>query len=405
MTKARFILLAALLALLALAGCRSAHTTSAILYIEEQQYQKAVDVIHEGFRYRDDEPDAYYWLGEAYSKLAEEAVRDNDYPAAKHYYELAYESYKRAEGLDPENFADLVETATLHNYTLRSNQGKQDFRAEYYEQAEGHFRLAYAALPDSVEPVKNVARMKMQQAVTSSSEEERRAYFEEALELVDQVLADNPDAYLLQSDKAQVLTQLGRNEEAERIYAKLLEEHADDPALLTDIASLSLRQGDYGRAAELYLQVADIYANDTDPTNDAEIKGLLQDAGTWFGLRTVGRFEESLDALNRAAEMEGSLPSEELMLTRLQTYYQHGTALKNEANEGADPAAKARLEAQATEQFQRGIDIGNAMTQLYPTSADGYLFLSLCQLQVGDFQAAQLNQQKHEELSTESSTP
>ena len=97
MTKTRCSPLAALLALLALAGCRSAHTTSAILYIEEQQYQKAVDVIHEGFLYSEDEPDAFYWLGEAYSKLAEEAVKDNDYLEAKRLFELAYESYKRAE--------------------------------------------------------------------------------------------------------------------------------------------------------------------------------------------------------------------------------------------------------------------------------------------------------------------
>ena len=77
MTKARIILLAGLLVLAGLAGmagCRSAHTTSAILYIDEQNYEKAVAVIHEGFQYRDDEPDAYYYLGEAYSHLAEEAI-------------------------------------------------------------------------------------------------------------------------------------------------------------------------------------------------------------------------------------------------------------------------------------------------------------------------------------------
>ena len=82
MTKVRIIplaaLLLALLALLVFGGCRSAHTTSAILYIEEQQYQLAVDVIHEGFAYQDDEPDAYYYLGEAYAKLAEVAIDDND---------------------------------------------------------------------------------------------------------------------------------------------------------------------------------------------------------------------------------------------------------------------------------------------------------------------------------------
>ena len=82
MIKVRIILFAGLLILVGLsgmAGCRSAHTTSAILYIDEQNYDKAVQVIHEGFQYRDDEPDAFYYLGEAYSHLAEEAVENNEY--------------------------------------------------------------------------------------------------------------------------------------------------------------------------------------------------------------------------------------------------------------------------------------------------------------------------------------
>jgi tetratricopeptide (TPR) repeat protein len=410
MTRTRFALPAVLLALallglLALAGCRSAHTTSAILYIEEQQYQKAVDVIHEGFRYRDDEPDAFYWLGEAYSKLAEESVRENDYAEAKHYYELAHEAFMRALELAPDELGELVETALLYNYSSRSNQAKLDYQAGYFEQAEGHFRLAYAALPDSVAPIKNIAGMKMQQAAAAENETERRALYNEALELLDRVLAENPGAYLLKADKASVLTQLGRSEEAQAIYDDLLREHADDPTLLMDVARLSLRKQDYGRAAELYVEVADIYANDTDPENDSEIKKLLFDAGTWFGLQSVGRYEEAIDALNRAAELEVIAPTEDLMLTRLQTYYQYGKSLQTEAAAATDPARKAELTSRAAEQFQRGVEVGNALTGLYVNNADGYLFLSLCQLELGDFQAAQLNQRKHEELSTEGATP
>ncbi len=78
MSKSRLILLFALLAVVVVAGCRSAHTTSAILYIDEQSYDKAVNVIHDGFQYGDDDPDAYYSLGEAYSHLALEAVEVDD---------------------------------------------------------------------------------------------------------------------------------------------------------------------------------------------------------------------------------------------------------------------------------------------------------------------------------------
>ena len=98
----------------------------------------------------------------------------------------------------------MVETALLYNYSSRSNQGKLDYQAGWFEQAEGHFRLAYAALPDSIAPIKNIAGMKMQQAMTAENETEKRALYNEALDLLDQVLASNPDAYLLMAGQRSV---------------------------------------------------------------------------------------------------------------------------------------------------------------------------------------------------------
>ena len=162
MTRVRFILLAILLLLAALTGCRSAHTTSAILYIDEQNYDKAVQVIHDGFQFRDDEPDAYYYLAEAYSHLAEEAVQADDFDEAMKNLELAYEAYSRALEIDRANWAEEVEISLNFNYSNRMRQAKLDWDDDYYEQAEGHMRLAFAALPDSLSPIKSIARMKMQ---------------------------------------------------------------------------------------------------------------------------------------------------------------------------------------------------------------------------------------------------
>ena len=165
MSKVRLLLLAGLLVLAGfsvLPGCRSAHTTSAILYIDEQNYDKAVQVIHEGFEYRDDEPDAFYYLGEAYSHLAEEAVEDDEYDEAMKNYELAYDAYMRTMELNAEDFGEEVANSLNYNYSNRVRQASLDADEKYYEQAEGHLRLAYAALPDSLTPIKSIARMKMQ---------------------------------------------------------------------------------------------------------------------------------------------------------------------------------------------------------------------------------------------------
>ena len=64
---------------------------------------QAVQVIHEGFQYSDNEPDAFFYLGEAYSGIAEEAVAKDDFAEARKNYELAFDAYKRCLEIDRDN--------------------------------------------------------------------------------------------------------------------------------------------------------------------------------------------------------------------------------------------------------------------------------------------------------------
>ena len=400
MIKVRIILFAGLLILIGLsglAGCRSDHTTSAILYIDEQNYDKAVQVIHEGFQYRDDEPDAFYYLGEAYSHLAEEAVENNEYDEASKNYELAYEAYMRARELDPEEFNEKVSQSLTYNYHNRVRQASLDWDEDYFEQAEGHMRLAYAALPDSMAPIKNIARMKMQMSQDDRYMDNRVALLNEALDLLDQVLLENPEAYDLQLNKANVLASLDRNEEAKLIFDTLLAEHGDDTGLLIDIANLAIDDGDYARAADFYVKVVDLNEADTDATNDSDNKAMLVAAGTWYSSPNIGRFDEAIVVLDRAADLE-SIPTDNTMLMRLRTYYYYGKEVKTSSQQETDPVAKTELGDRSTELFNRAVEIGLAMTNNFPGTADGFLFLSLAQVELGDFAAAEANNKTFEEL-------
>jgi len=400
MTKARIILLAGLLLLAGLsglAGCRSAHTTSAILYIDEQNYDKAVKVIHEGFQYRDDEPDAYYYLGEAYSHLAEEAVENNDFLEAQTNYQAAYEAYQKAETLDPKEFTEKVEQSLLYNYNNRVRQASLDWDEDYFEQAEGHMRLAYTALPDSMAPVKNIARMKMQMSQDERYLDKKEELLTEALGLLDQVLAKHPEAYDLQLNKANVLAALGEKEEAKEIFDTLLAEHGDDTSLLIDIANLAIDDQDYARAADFYVKVVDLNEADTDATNDANNKAMLVAAGTWYGDANIGRFDDAIAMLDRAADLEMA-PMENTMLMRLRTYYNYGKDVKKQADIEADPVAKTELTDKANGLFNRAVEIGIAMTNSYSSNSDGFMFLSMAQLELGDFAASEANYKTSQEL-------
>jgi len=399
MTKMRVTQLAALAALIvfaALAGCRSAHTTSAILYIEQEQYQQAIDVIDEGLQYDPDDPEGYYYQGEAYSRMAQQAIDENDYLLAKQSFTRAYGKYVQSRTMDPEGMSELVAEALEINYRNTLREGQTMWRDQQYEQAEGFFRLAFAALPDSLESIRNIASMKIQQAEIASPDS-ASLLRGEALTLLDQVLEAKPEAYRLLADKGYVLTQLDRTDEAQVIYDRLLREHSNDPELLLDVVGLYSKQRRYAEAGELFLQVADIYLNDTQPENDEQLKGLYSEAG--YNFRLANDYQRAIDAYGLASERD--VTDVRLMLERQQLFLQYGQDLLMKAFDVSqtDPARSAELEAQGKGVLQRGVEVGNALTSLAPNNADAFLFLANTQALLGDVNASAENMKTYTELS------
>lgn len=265
-------------------------------------------------------------------------------------------------------------------------------------------RLAYAALPDSTTPVKSIARMKMQMSARDSLDGRavtagvRDTLLTEALTLLDQVLLENPGAYDLQLDKASVLVNLDRNAEASTIYDELLRDHGDDQALLLEIANLARSDGDFERAADFYVRIVDLNESDTDASNDADNGTMLVSAGTWYASSRVMRFDSAIAALDRATSFEET-PKANTMLTRVRTYYNYGKKLKDDSEAATDPAVKADLKDRSTALFRRAVEVGVAMTNLYPTTAEGFLYLSMAQVELGDFTASDTNFKTYQELT------
>ena len=369
-------MLLVLLAALALGGCRSAHTTSAILYIEQAQYQKAIDVIDEGLYYSPDDHEAYYYQGEAFSRMAQKAIDDNDYLLAKQSFSEAYKRYMRSREMNQEAMSELVAEALEINYRNALREGQSMWRDEHYEEAEGFFRLAFAALPDSLDSIRNIASMKIQQAERLTDDQPKAAGLRnEALALLDQVLAGNPGAYRLRADKAYVLTQLDRTDEAQAIYDDLLRSHGQDPVLLLDVVELYVRQGRYEDAAGLYMQVAGIYKDDTDPANDAQLKGLYSEAG--FNYRRANEYDAAIESYGLASEQD--VEDVTLLIERQQLMLLHGQDLLTQAVSAfeQDPARASQLEAEALAVLQRGVEVGNAVTSLAPSNPNGFYYLAL----------------------------
>ena len=110
--------------------------------------------------------------------------------------------------------------------------------------------------------------------------------------------------------------------------------------------------------------------------------------------------DDAITVLDRAADLE-QLPTANTMLMRLRTYYNYGKETKNQAESETDPVAKAELTDKATGLFNRAIEIGVAMTNNFPATADGFFYLSLAQLETGDYAASDANYKTYEELQSD----
>jgi len=314
-------------------------------------------------------------------------------------YKLAYGAYSKVLALDSENWFDEVETSLIYNYSSRLREAKEDWDKELFPQAEGHLRLAYAALPDSLTPVKSLAQMKMQMSSSVDYLEQKDDLLNEALDLLNEALAANAEAYNLQINKASVLDALDRNEEAHEIYERLLREHGDDDLLLMAIANLAIDDSDMGRAGDFYVMIVDIRENDTNANNDADNKDMLLAAGNWYTRSEVLRFDEALDVLDRAANKEEN-PSIEVMMARLKAHYNYGMKVQELAKDELDPVLKAEAEAKAKGLFSRAQEIGIATTNIHSSEAQAFYFLSAAQMQLGDYTSSDLNYKTYEELDS-----
>ncbi len=390
MIRKQVALLAIVLSLAALVGCRSAHVTSAILYIDQQMYQRAVDVLHDGLEYSPNEAEAFFYLGESHTHLAEEAVNDNDFLEANRQYGMAYGYYQKTVEFD-ETMRARVNESLAYSYGLRKNDGRADLASaqsangdlqqRYFESAEGQYRLAFAAYPDSTGPIKTIARMKMFQADQATDKEAGNVLYGEALALLDQVLESRPEAYSMKADKANVLNKLGRSEEAGAIYDELIVEHPEDTDLLLDIAGLAAQEQKYERAADLYAQVAVLFEQSDDLDDDAEIYPLTLQAARFYHLPGVLRYADALTQYAKALrleDVEAGGPKADTLFQKQKLHYDFGKSLMVEMAEGAE------MPLESKEQFEFSVNTGNALVAIDVENAFAYFYLGMAHVELGD---------------------
>jgi tetratricopeptide (TPR) repeat protein len=199
-------------------------------------------------------------------------------------------------------------------------------------------------------------------------------------------------------DKAYVLATLGRSDDAAKIYNDLLASHAEDTDLLIQVASLAAEQKNYERAADMYVKIVDLYEKDADTNNDGNNIGMLVSAGLWYGKPEIGRFDDAIGVLDRAIILE-TFPTENSLVARIRTVFNYGKSLKDAAATEADPAIKQQKLDKASGLFKRAVELGNELIGRFPGNAQGFLYLSMAQLETGDPLGADVSFKRYQELA------
>jgi protein O-GlcNAc transferase len=240
MTKTQRTSVHLVLFVAAVAACQSSVLTGAKVYIQNGDYEKALEAARRASTQEPNNPEAHFVLGVAYSGL--DSVSS------------AFDAFMRSVALDPQNAkrARWVEDNIKHNFTKHYQTGRSAFEREDYAESVKEFTRATKADPRDPRGFYNLGAAYAQTAVTDSSARGLAAdAFQEALARLDE---SEPLYVRALEALGSNLSAMGRFEDAAGRYREAL---AHDPTRLASVeaVAMDLLDGQQWRGAVAILEV------------------------------------------------------------------------------------------------------------------------------------------------------
>jgi tetratricopeptide (TPR) repeat protein len=169
-----------------------------------------------------------------------------------------------------------------------------------WEQAEQQYRTALGIVPDNIDAMTNLARLKEDQYRQTPFPEADQSWLQQALQYCDRALGQNPGDIELLNVKTVVLFLLGRLDEAEQACDRSLQKTPDFYGPHLNRAIILAMRGELGEAHRSAVTA-------TDLAERGQYTGTRWTSGTWRTLGTIElqqRRPEALRSLERALECE-----------------------------------------------------------------------------------------------------
>jgi len=262
------------LGILIIAGCTSKEVTSAKVYIQQDDWEKAQEQLEQAVVMYPEDAEAHALLGEAYARKGEFEKMNKEFEAS-----LAINS----------NHAERITYVREKNWVENFNRGVAKVKANAFAEALDQFKKCEIIDPKRPDSFKNAAFVYLRMDSTDKAIENYETVlklepedtkvmlqlgslyydlkdYEKSIATMDRILAIEPDNIEAISQKAFAFDSMGESEKAFEAYSDALQKKPGDPDLLFNLGRLHYMRKDYKEAINQFQEVLVTNPNDYEAT-------------------------------------------------------------------------------------------------------------------------------------------
>jgi tetratricopeptide (TPR) repeat protein len=334
-------LLSTLLLFVLFTGCQDTYTTSAKVYMQQNNYDKAIEQCLLAVDQIPNNAEAYFVLGQAYGQ--------------KGIYHEMNEAFTKSLAISPIHEADIKYNRDKF-YADLFNSGVANIKEDKLDDAARKFEIAIEILPKKLDGYKNLAftYTKMgkdsmavetykKAIVIDSTDMELRTFmgilyykakkFESCISTMSTVMAKANPKSKQYADAlyytAYSYDLLGRADEALGVYEKALEQSPNDVDLLFNLGRLHYMKSNYEKALDYFGKVLQ--------SNPDDFEGNMNVGNCYLQLK---KYQEALPSLEKAVQIK---PDNSQAWNNLAVAYIN-LSMKDKGKEAFDKAEALRKE-------------------------------------------------------------
>lgn len=253
-------------------ACQSKEVTSAKVYIQQNNWDKAIEQLEMAIKAYPNDAEAYYLLGEGYGNQGR--------------WKEMNEMFNKSLELSPK-FATQIKNSREKYWVNNFNSGVNRISGGDVKGAIKQFKICLEIEPERIEAYRNLAVA----YIRADSLEKAKEVFDKALELkpddrdlllaaaqinftlknyaavvdlMKKLLEQNPEDKDAIVNLALAYDYLGEKEKAMQEYRNALEKNPNDKDLLFNLGRLYYLNHDYDKAIELFRKVTELNPDDYD---------------------------------------------------------------------------------------------------------------------------------------------